>query len=258
MHTSKIHFIWWQGAEEIPANLLNNIREWRRLNSDRDVYTWCEKTIRSDPKIQETFPWLNAELDNIIGTTEGSVLIKKCDLARLAICYCYGGVYLDCDLVPVGGSSVSQLTDFIGSGKVFNKFITDSTVMPEQPSIDFISLTECEVILSREFCKIDSIGRGVANGVIICQQESKVLLEFINSRKGQYHELALNYMGTWALTKFIREKVASIRGLVTILPHHYFLWPVGFMKCNEQSYTISIHPAQNSWGDHTKKEWWKV
>ena len=80
-------------------------------------------------------------------------------------------------------------------------------------------------------------------------------MSFMETQAASHYGKALDFVGTWALTRFVRAKIKDLRGSLLILPPHYFL---SDPKKEFPSYCVSLHPGENSWGDKTKKRWWDV
>jgi len=91
------HFIWL--GSPLPSVHATNIAQWQHLNPESDVVTHTDSTLHS---LLPTFP-LSIQLlcHNILNSDVNYGL--KSDVLRYAILYQLGGVYVDCDVVPVTG-----------------------------------------------------------------------------------------------------------------------------------------------------------
>lgn len=237
------HFIWDQGFQEAPERLRIAVDRWASLNPEWEVRKWDGELIRA--LIASEYRWLLETWDAL------DKPVMRSDLGRMVLAHKYGGVYLDMDLEPV-----LPIKTFLGSGVIYNKRHRGG-ILPDRPSEDYCDLGSYELILSRENCQIDQVGSGVANGVIIAKPDSGIIRQFMVAQKDCYKGLVLDFMGTWALARFVRSRIEMLKDRLCIIPPHYFLWEET-MKSEIQPYTISIHPAINSWGDPTKKDWWRV
>lgn len=246
-----IHFFWFQGVKSIPEKFAKNVREWARLNPGYKIMLWDYDRVST--LIDKWYPRYRTLFHAMYGTTSKARLIKQCDLARLLIIHQHGGFYFDLDLEPV-----TPLQVFMDSPVVFNRNLMRSRSLPKCPSVDELVRSDRRVLLSREHCMIDTVGYGVANGVLISVKHEEFWLEFLEAQKGCDKGRVLDFVGTHALTRFMRAKIKDIKGRVGIIPPHYFLWENAAFDHPAPEYTVSIHPAENSWGDHTKEHWWLV
>jgi hypothetical protein len=238
--------MWLPEVSEAPEDRKDNPAKWLDLNPGYELIVWGTSEIRE--LIGDVYPSYLKIWDELDSP------VKKSDLSRLLILHAFGGVYFDIDLIPV-----SSLDNFFEDEFVYNKYLKLTRRLPETPSIDKVDKRKYRVILSREHCAIDNIGVGVANGIIMAESDVDWIIEFVELQKNAFKGLVLDYVGTWAFTRFIRSRVSQLRSTPTlILPPHYLLWEQRFFNCPPPDYCISIHPAQNSWGDHTRSDWWRI
>jgi len=249
-----LHFMWVGG--EMPLDYRENVRAWQSENPGWRVMLWVDDNIPG--LIGENYPGFLEVYEKL------DMPIKKADLARLLVSHHYGGLYLDCDLVPVMGvPGKSRLGALLSSGVIYNRGLKEGSPLPEVPSQDKIDLTQKELVLSREHCHIDRMGHGIANGMILARPGARILMEFVERQKHAHRGLVLDYVGTWALTRFLRMKMEEegdrLRKEMTVLPPHYFLWEDEAMRCDPPDYAVSKHPwGKSDWGDHSKQKWWKI
>ena len=89
-----IHQIWWQGESQIPPKYQHYrdvVDQFLEANAQYQYMFWDESSCID--VVRELFPsalWL-------FGDASPAKLVEKCDMARLAILFKYGGVYLDLD-----------------------------------------------------------------------------------------------------------------------------------------------------------------
>lgn len=85
-----IHQIWFQGEDQIPANLLPYHTSWKKYNPEYEVRVWDQTQIEA----------LINQLENWIKECYFSYkkMIQKIDFAKYAILYTYGGIYMDMDV----------------------------------------------------------------------------------------------------------------------------------------------------------------
>ncbi len=246
-----IHFFWFQGVKEIPDKFKANVRRWAELNPGYKIRLWDYDKVSQ--LIDAHYPCYRDLFHGMYGTTSKARLIKQCDLARLLIVHQHGGCYFDLDLIPV-----TSIDGFLDSPVVFNRLIPRTRTLPKSPSMDECRKRERDIILSREHCMIDTVGHGVANGVILTKKQDDFWLEFIEAQKECNKGRVLDFVGTHALTRHLRVHLARMKGKIACMPPHYFLWEENAFDHPHPDYTVSIHPAENSWGDHTQKLWWLV
>lgn len=256
----KLHFIWVsRDGIEMPEEYAPNIEEWKRRNRNWETKFWKDEEVES--LVREDFPHLASSYASI------RKAVMRSDLARFLVLLKYGGIYLDVDLKPVGGQK-DPLDQWLASGTVFNKY-AKRPPLPQVPSEDYENLDGAQSIMCRENCQMDASGYGLANGFMAMQPGTKWAEEFVEAQKGAHHGYVLDYMGPWALTRFMRARTAKARDAgpealrehqkeMTVLPAHYFLWERWRMKgCDIPPYVLSEHTGQNTWGDKTKKIWYK-
>jgi hypothetical protein len=248
-----LHFIWIdRGGIPMPEEYGPNIQAWRDQNPGWEVKFWDYLAL--DEFISETYPQY-LELWRKL-----SKAVMRSDLARLLLLHHFGGFYLDVDLKPFTGLE-SPLERFLDSGVIYNKYAKGG-FLPEFPSMDTENLKQRETIFSRENCQIDSSGHGIANNMLHAHGGNRWILDFVEQQKECYMGLVLDFLGPWALTRFWRtrlsEKKESALSEMVIIPSSYFLWEQWRMHCEPPSYSISAHTGENTWGDKTKEQWWKV
>lgn len=240
-----LHFMWYQGFKQIPAYLKSTPRNWAVMNSGYSVIQWDQENLTEFiyskyPQFFETWSSLPS-------------VIKKCDFARLLVLHYYGGVYLDCDLIPL-----SPLESLLSSDFRYCQRIKGVRMLPKPPPKSPVNFSEAELIFSREHRAIDAKGFGIANGVIIAKPNNQLLYDFLEHRSQDTESRVLDYLGPHALTRFIRSRAEGLQGKVIVLPPYYLLWEMTAMDEQPPDWTISIHLAKNHWGDHSKKDWWNV
>lgn len=242
----EIHMMWLPSLGEAPPAIVDNPELWTIMNPEYTVTVWEKEAV--DEFVGDEFPKL-VDLWRKLSKT-----VMQADLARLLIMYKLGGVYLDMDLIPS-----TPLERFFDDPYIYNKLIKLTSILPEEPSKDGCDKRKVRTFLSKEHCMIDSSGVGVANGVILTEPGAGWIMEFVELQKRAYKGYVLDYVGTWALTRFVRSRVSELRDAgVVLLPPHYFLWEGRAVPGPAQDYTVSVHPAVNSWGDPTREHWWIV
>ena len=250
--TKVVHFIWLQGWDNAPAKARAITEQWQKMNPGWTIMLWDDKSIAS--LIRTHFDQFAAVYENMPGNTEMASCIKRCDLARILILHQYGGVYADADLVPH-----KSIDSFLKSGVIYDRAIKYGNRLSDKASEDYIDLDSKALICSRENCRIDIIGQGVANGIIIAEPNSPTIASFISGQAGCENGLVLDYFGTWAWTRHLRACAAQLTDKLFIAPPHYFLWDRRYYKSEPRHWTVCEHPpGGNTWGDHSKGEWWRV
>lgn len=251
-----IHFFWHQGESLLPDKNYEVVQAWREMNPGYSVVVHDNKSvsqlIRSRyPKFRDLYMSLDSDMEPDENKAR-YLRQKQCDLARLFIIHQNGGIYLDCDLVPK-----SSLDEFFRDPWIYNRYLRGSKI-PDFPSKCSANKDAVDCILSSEHCAIDHVGRGVANGVILAKPGQDWILEFIEEQRGCSGGLVLDFVGTWAFTRFVRARVKNFSGKVMLLPPHYFLFEPKSFSYPTPPYCISEHPAENTWGDPSKEAWWMV
>jgi inositol phosphorylceramide mannosyltransferase catalytic subunit len=86
-----IHQIWIQGYNQIPNKLKNFHLHCKIINNDYEFIVWDETSIK---KLLEKFGEKYIKLYD-----SHTIFAQKADIARYAILYIYGGIYLDMDMI---------------------------------------------------------------------------------------------------------------------------------------------------------------
>lgn len=240
-----IHFIWYQGIESAPTELQDIPAKWEKMNPGWRVNFWNGTTLARF--IRSYYPdyspaWLSL-----------SSVIKKCDFARILLLYHFGGVYADMDLTPY-----RPLDDFLSVGEVRHRLTFCTGQLPEQSKVETVNFAERELILTREYRQVEGVGWPVANGIMIAQPRLALWQDFLRSRLSDMQAAVLNFVGPWALTRFIKARESVLRGRCTVLPPYYFLWEQAHFTQPRPEWVVSEHGAKNFWGDHTKPDWWNI
>ena len=92
-----LHFIWWQGADLMPARYRPVVEAWRQMHPGWQVTVWDAR--RLDAHLR-ALPGNTAQLTS--GVMQHLAFdIQRVDLARLLILCLVGGVYSDLDILPL-------------------------------------------------------------------------------------------------------------------------------------------------------------
>lgn len=136
-----IHFIWIDFLNElnqnptIPKKYLKNIEHTKLLHSDYKIKVWngyeCDKLIKN------YFPYKYKLYCNL------QKPIMRCDFARLAILYVYGGIYSDMDRISLKSynnilSKYSNYDLIIGAVNIFGLNMLNNDIIITKPQNDFI------------------------------------------------------------------------------------------------------------------------
>lgn len=242
-----IHFVWIPGFNKAPEYASTNIDKWVELNPDYEVVCWQERDIKKilSKKSLEIFN----ELD---------MPIKKADLARLEVIHKFGGIYLDCDIVP------SIPVNILFKKTEIERPVMDRVTGRSSVQMKPFNATNKKLIFSREWKPITRFeGRlfsplsRIANGVILAEKENGIIREFIDLRREFIDEKVLKYLGPHSLTSFFsaKSRYLDLNDVIVIPPHH-FLWEKSIGPI--APWAISAHMGENTWGDHTKRDYWNI
>lgn len=240
-----VHFIWFQGLEHAPSEIRDNPRQWETLNPGWQVAFWdCATLSRFIRTHYSSYFHAWNSLPSVI---------KKCDFARVLLLFHFGGVYADMDLHPC-----RSLESFLNAGEVRHRTTFATGRLPENGSVERVPLNERDLIFTREYQTVPDLGWPIANGIIFAKPHLNLWLDFLDSRLSDTKAAVLNYVGPWALTRFVKAKVEQLRGRATVLPPYYFLWEPQHFYMEQPEWVVSTHAAKNYWGDHTKPDWWNT
>ena len=109
----KFHRIWF-GKNPMPASYERYWDSWKRQYPDAEFITWTDADI-------DRLPLTRARLETI------SSAVCRADIARYEILYTFGGIYLDCDIMPHAHFDVGNL-------------VRELTVCNETESVDYCSI----------------------------------------------------------------------------------------------------------------------
>jgi len=88
-YTSVIHAMW--TTVEIPSRWQQSASTWLSMNTDFAYCLWTHAEL--EELVADEYPWL-------LSTYRGyRYFIQRCDVARYALLYLYGGTYVDLDVV---------------------------------------------------------------------------------------------------------------------------------------------------------------
>lgn len=254
MIPKSLHFIWIsQGGIHRPEEYDDIPDKWSGLNPGWTVRLWDYESLREF--IGGEFP------EHVDRWSKLDMAVKQSDMARLLLLQSLGGIYLDWDLDPFPQTQ-GVLDRFFADRKVYNLYCTEGK-LPEVPSVDFKDVSSFGTVFSRENCRIDRAGHGLANNMLISHPDQPWIMDFIDRQKDAHRGLVLDFLGPWAITRFWRSRLAEDRESVlkkqmTTIPPHYFIWEQNRMSCQPPRYTISAHTGENTWGDKGRRDWWKV
>ena len=245
MIPQKLHFMWLPELEQAPENIRGNPAKWAALNPQWKLQVWTYEALCE--LIGDVYPDLLPIWESLDRP------VKQADLGRLLVIHAIGGAYLDMDLVPL-----SPIDDMLNSGVIYNSKLPRTRILPVRPSEDAVDYWTYKTILSKQYCAMDDVGITIANGSILSEPGVDWIMEFIEQQKHLHNGFVLDFVGTWALTRFIKTRLDQLRSDLLLLPPYYFLWEEKFLTSAPQSYTVSIHPGENTWGDHAQQDWWKT
>lgn len=243
-----IHFIWIPGFDKAPDYALRNIEKWKHLNPEYEFKIWEEKDILDEisPKRVDTYRKIGTE-------------IRRSDFARLEIIIKHGGIYLDCDLEPH-----KPISAFFNKKKLERPkgFDIEKRLRFEKVKVDISSKS---LIFSREWKNpnvretqiFSRLNNRIANGIIMSIKDNYILESFIESNYRNYNKKVLHYLGPHALTVFIARNCRMYhKDQLCIVPPQHFLWERSVGK--KPKWSISSHMGKNTWGDHSKPDYWNV
>lgn len=108
-----IHQIWIQGYDKIPQELKQNHTNCKIINHDFEYMFWDENKIKKI--LFNNFDVKYLDLYNYY-----TIPAQRADLARYAILYIYGGIYLDMDMVCKKNLNFFLKKDIFFTTDVFN------------------------------------------------------------------------------------------------------------------------------------------
>ena len=213
------HFIWLQGFDVCPFK--NNYNQCQKMNPKVKFYFWDESSIL---KLFDNTPWIPFcdEIKKLY--LNEKVFAGKADIARYAIMYVYGGVYIDMDYQCV--QSFVPILDAYGS------------------KIDLA------VILTQDFSynlKTVLLGDCLNNGFFACKPQHEIMKYVLeNCIENKQQKILTFRTGPRVFNECIQQifKNAEKKSKTLILPKMYFN-PVEFFYCyskkNQLKTIVMIH-----------------
>lgn len=239
--------MWLPSIEDAPKEQRENPSKWKKLNPDYEIKLWTYGEIHK---------LISDHYADFLGIWEQLYKpVKQADLARFFICHRHGGIYLDMDLIPL-----RSLDEWFEDGCIYNRCHTPGVPFPDVPSEHYCNLKSFKSILSKEHRRIDTFGVGIANGIICTEPGQDWIMDFLHQQKNAWRGKVLDYVGTWALTRYLRKEHEKLNeaGILQLMPPHYFLWELDSLG-EPLDYAISTHdPGLSAWYDTKKKGGWKI
>lgn len=240
--------MWLPDFSEAPAYTSKVIDSWSKENPEYEVKVWNEELVR------EIIPERRLRIFDRL-----EMPIKKADFARLEVICKYGGIYLDCDLIPKNN------LNYFFSKKKIERFIYDDNKNRILEEVD-CDISSKDLILSREWKDafpderemFTALSRA-ANGIFITEKENPILIKFLETRHDKIDRKVLRYLGPHSLTTFLMfefRRKKSDPSKVVIIPPAHFLWERKLGK--QPEWSMSLHIGQNTWGDHSKDKYWDI
>lgn len=130
-------FFYWTGSK-IPEEIKKNVENYKKINNDYQVEIIMDDNLFLD-KAKYDFPSLTNLFNKI------SIPSCKSDIARLLILYYFGGIYVDCNTIPL---------------KCFNDF--------------YVTIKDKDFVISFNYNNLDYSTR-----VLFSSKESSVLKEIL-------------------------------------------------------------------------------
>lgn len=182
-----IHVVWIQENSKIPKYIKKKVRHLENLNPRFKVILWTKKMIE---ELLKENPILK-QFQNIeaLEGLENPITIQS-DIARYAIMYTHGGLYMD--------------IDFVCSRSFDELFCSDHDISIASSEIDFLNYIypfekpkycSCFMIFSKEhpiwkkvFSKIENATqkKDIGSALDIALQESKYKINVLDSIQGPY------------------------------------------------------------------------
>lgn len=85
-----IHFIWWQGEDQLPDKYKPNVIDWARNNPSYELMFWDESKIRQ--LCHDHFPQYEENFN------QSQHIMEQIDVSKFMMLEVYGGVYVDTDI----------------------------------------------------------------------------------------------------------------------------------------------------------------
>lgn len=256
MNIPKImHFTWFQGFEDCtyPKEFDKNINAWQQMNPDYEIIRWDEETLSK--LIRDKYPFYYNCWKNL------SMCIKKCDMGRLILMLEYGGLYIDCDMMPL-----RSINSFLGDKEIYYRklFLQKDQFYPEyyeyyeaESYAEPVNYDKYDILLSIENFRHQGEPAPITNALMISKnnESSKKFWQDLIEYMVPYKEgKVLMSFGTHRFGFYFQEhyKTQDFSN-VLFLPAYYWLWmDDAYAKRLDPKFVLASHGFSGMWCDKTK------
>ena len=226
-----IHQIYIQGYEAMNEHLQKYCMMWMRMyGKDWEYKFWSDEELL--PFVKENYPDLYDIYKNLVP-------VKKSDLSRLLILHHYGGMYVDCDTIPI--KRIDSLIEKYDNFGAINCWETESDESWKKD-------------IKQDFLKFNfplnptTENKIIGSAWLYTKPKQDFLIDFINDAKHREDQPVLLHFSTWYYTIWLLENQIDKKDM-KILEPDYCLSVVP----TDKSYCIHLYDF--GWRDNTKKPW---
>jgi hypothetical protein len=229
-----IHQIWIQGYDKMNEHLQKYCMMWMRMyGEDWEYKFWSDDELL--PFVEENYPDLYDTYSNLVP-------VKKSDMGRLLLLHHYGGIYADCDTIPI--KRMDSLLEKYDNYDAVHCWETESDESWKKN-------------IKQDFLKFNfplnphTDKKIIGSAWLYTKPNQKFILDFVNDAKHRDDQPVLQHFSTWYYTVWLIKK-GLLEKNMKVLDADYCLSVVP----TEKSY--SIHLYDFSWRDGNSKKPWEI
>jgi mannosyltransferase OCH1-like enzyme len=246
-----IHFIWLQGADELPPEDQANIDQWRAMNPDWVVRVWDDDSLAELIKVrsprcfrfwEELFKQREARPDDMALTAKAS------DLARLVLLSLPFEItqswncYADTDTRPH-----RPLTHFLNDDMLHGINLPRASVSNTSPSQRIWDIDNYDLLVSEENLMNPHPG-SMTNAVMLARPNTYAINELLKAGEALRSKPTLQAWGPIMLRRTVEAIKRTPNGRrISVMPFHYFVWNPAQMQMPIPEWTVCTHHNKFRW-----------
>jgi hypothetical protein len=225
--------IWYQGFENMTdIQYRENSRMWKFLNP-----TWKYECVDNE-FLRKTAYEISTEVGRYYDACQ--VMHQRIDVGKVILLYRYGGMYVDCDTIPLKSIEASkEVKDFIDQ--------TKPIIGLSAPAVPVVSVS-------------------INNGILMCNRGNAVMLEFLSwlivnkfPPKTFINDtyIVAETTGPKVFTEFFTPRIGNYNNINIKVFDNIFFEPCSFGSCDLQPETVCLHTVSFSWMPPYVRNWYE-
>lgn len=233
-----IHFIWWQGENELPPKYRENVNNWRDNNPSFQVKVWNEYELTK--LCAEHYPQY---LQNF---SESQHIMEQIDLSKFMLLEVYGGFYVDTDIEFVKPIP----SHWLNYRAIFSELFTnDACVGDFCFSVYIFSLGHSDKVIYNSGFYAGMPNAGIFRDIL---REAMKLRRSMSRLLGK--QIYVTYTaGPPFITIYISKHLKNRKDILLLTPTHIEACGVNYQfsknvkDCDMSEDTVGIHKHGLSW-----------